>query len=161
MRQSLFSELCLLCIQTHLKPLHPFPQVRFYLGPIRKQTLLELIISPKWNCSKQSRGNVRPIRTRNATFPIGTGPVETLRKLNIFQFLVSCMSCNTSMLLFCFKRLQIAFSACCVPPCSWCDEGNLSRLNDWRNVHHMDILVLNSDILHAIEQSPLGKFLLS
>ena len=49
---------------------------------IPKQTQLDPISSPKWYRSNQSRGNARPNYTRNVTIPVGTGPVETLPKVN-------------------------------------------------------------------------------
>ena len=78
LRQSLFFEHCSRPIWTHLKVFHLFPRERFQLGPNSKAAPEELISIPYWNRSMQSRGHARPIRTRNVTVPIATGPMETL-----------------------------------------------------------------------------------
>ena len=66
--------------------LHSYPfGIRFHeydsnWDLIREQTHLESINSSKYNRSKQSYGNARPIRTQNVTVPIETGPVDTQSK---------------------------------------------------------------------------------
>ena len=70
-RLSRFFELLPLPIRTHLESFHQ-------LGPNESSPNLEPISSPKWNCSKLSRGNARSICTMNVIVSIGTGLVEKL-----------------------------------------------------------------------------------